>query len=225
MIEFKPEIGKKTDAGEIPATHEKGEQVPAKSAEQHSVQRKKSKDGIIAIRNSNELHEPFFKKHMSQPISMKSHEFPDIGDLRSSVRFDAGTGCIWLEQQRVMLLHTSAFGALRDELFESMGTQNAKGVLFRMGLKSGEADAHLARRLRPDASDEDTFAVGPQPPRSGRRRSRIAGTTRDRHSLWPLPRGVYLAKLIRSPATPCVPGAQRRAGMLAPDWVCQWLHL
>ncbi|MEE8495174.1 MAG: sigma 54-interacting transcriptional regulator [Xanthomonadales bacterium] len=99
---------------------------------------------------------------MSQQISEESHEFPDIGDLRDSVRFDAGTGCIWLEQQRVMLLHTSAFGALRDELFESLGTENAKGVLFRMGLKSGEADAHLARRLRPDASDEDVFAVGPQ---------------------------------------------------------------
>ncbi len=61
-----------------------------------------------------------------------------------------------------MLLHTSAFGALRDELFESLGTKNAKGVLFRIGLKSGEADAHLARRLRADASDEDAFAVGPQ---------------------------------------------------------------
>jgi DNA-binding NtrC family response regulator/predicted hydrocarbon binding protein len=99
---------------------------------------------------------------MSPNISEKSYEFPDIGDLRDSVRFDAGTGSIWLEQQRVMLLHTTAFGALRDELFESLGTENAKGVLFRMGLKSGEADAHLARRLRPDASDEDTFAVGPQ---------------------------------------------------------------
>ncbi len=99
---------------------------------------------------------------MNIQISEESHEFPDIGDLRNTVRFDAGTGCIWLEQQRVMLLHTSAFGALRDELFESLGMESAKGVLFRMGLKSGEADAHLARRLRPDASDEDTFAVGPQ---------------------------------------------------------------
>ncbi len=78
------------------------------------------------------------------------------------MRFDAGTGCIWLEQQRVMLLHTTAFGSLRDELFRSLGTENAKGVLFRMGLKSGEADAHFARRLRPQASDEDAFAVGPQ---------------------------------------------------------------
>ncbi len=99
---------------------------------------------------------------MSPQIPDKNHEFPDIGDLRNSVRFDAGTGCIWLEQQRVMLLHTTAFGALRDELFESLGTENAKGVLFRMGIKSGEADAHFARRLRPEASDEDTFAVGPQ---------------------------------------------------------------
>jgi len=99
---------------------------------------------------------------MNTQLSEESHEFPDIGDLRDSVRFDAGTGCIWLEQQRVMLLHTSAFGALRDELFESLGIESAKGVLFRMGLKSGEADAHLARRLRPDSSDEDTFAVGPQ---------------------------------------------------------------
>ena len=99
---------------------------------------------------------------MSAKISKETYEFPDIGDLRNSVRFDAGTGCIWLEQQRVMLLHTTAFGALRDELFESLGTENARGVLFRMGMKSGEADSHLARRLRPDASDEDTFAVGPQ---------------------------------------------------------------
>jgi DNA-binding NtrC family response regulator/predicted hydrocarbon binding protein len=91
-----------------------------------------------------------------------THEFPDIRDLREAVRFDAGTGCIWIEQLRVMLIHTSAFGALRDELIESLGWEKAKGVMFRMGRKSGEADAHLARRLRGGASDEDAFAVGPQ---------------------------------------------------------------
>ncbi|MBE9548804.1 MAG: sigma 54-interacting transcriptional regulator [Proteobacteria bacterium] len=99
---------------------------------------------------------------MSQRKPDHEHQFPDIGDLRTSIRFDAGTGCIWLEQQRVMLLHTAAFGALRDELFESLGTKNSWGVLFRMGRKSGIADAHMARRMRPGASDEDAFAVGPQ---------------------------------------------------------------
>jgi len=162
LRKFKPEIGKQTDAGENPETDVKRGQAPVQYAEKYSLQQEKKGNGIIAYRKSTELHALYYKNYMSQPFPEEFHEFPDIGDLRDAVRFDAGTGCIWLEQQRVMLLHTTAFGALRDELFESLGTEKAKGVLFRMGLKSGEADGHLARRLRPNASDEDTFAVGPQ---------------------------------------------------------------
>lgn len=87
---------------------------------------------------------------------------PSTIDLMDNIRFDADSGRIWLNEQRMLLLHASSFGALRNELIESLGIERAKGVLLRMGGASGRADSKLARIIRSEATDEEAFVVGPQ---------------------------------------------------------------
>ena len=39
--------------------------------------------------------------------------------LRSRLRFDIDAGQIWLDENRMLLVHARAFGALRKELFDT----------------------------------------------------------------------------------------------------------
>ncbi|MBN8948623.1 MAG: sigma 54-interacting transcriptional regulator [Rhodanobacter sp.] len=85
-----------------------------------------------------------------------------LASLRSLVRFESASGHIWLDQHRMMLLHTGALGALRRELLESLGEERARGLLLRMGFVSGQRDAQLARKLRPNLIDQvESFSTGP----------------------------------------------------------------
>lgn len=95
-------------------------------------------------------------------VSKIKTPFPELDDLRKAFQFDDDSGRVWLEEQRMLLFHAASLGALRNELIESLGWERAKGVLMRMGYQSGKQDAQLARKLRPDASDYELFAVGPQ---------------------------------------------------------------
>ena len=88
--------------------------------------------------------------------------YPDIADLMSRLHFSPGEGRIWLDDQRMMLVHSSAMGVLRRELIESLGIDRARGLLTRMGYNSGAKDAELARKVRPKGRIQDMFAVGPQ---------------------------------------------------------------
>ena len=88
--------------------------------------------------------------------------YPDIADLMSRLHFSPGEGRIWLDDQRMVLVHTSAMGVLRQELIESLGIDRARGLLTRMGYNSGTRDAELARKVRPKGRIQDMFAVGPQ---------------------------------------------------------------
>ena len=83
-------------------------------------------------------------------------------DLLSRLRFAPEAGHIWLDSKRMFLLHTEAFAALRQELIETMGVHYARGVLTRMGYKSGSRDAELAKKVRADTSYFERFCVGPQ---------------------------------------------------------------
>ena len=60
-----------------------------------------------------------------------------MGELLSMLRFNAGSGHIWLNEHRMMLLHTRALAGLRRELFDSLGVARARGLLVRMGFASG----------------------------------------------------------------------------------------
>ena len=87
---------------------------------------------------------------------------PSDADLRRMVHFSAGDGRIWLAGQRMLLVHAAALGALRRELIGTIGREQTRRLLLRVGYASGERDAALARQVRGDASAFDMFAVGPQ---------------------------------------------------------------
>jgi DNA-binding NtrC family response regulator/predicted hydrocarbon binding protein len=87
---------------------------------------------------------------------------PDIADLAARLRFSADEGRIWLDDQRMMLLHLGAFAALREELVGRYGLGEARSMFYRMGYQSGARDAELVRKVRPNRKIEEAFAVGPQ---------------------------------------------------------------
>lgn len=82
-------------------------------------------------------------------------------DFTSRLRFAPEEGRIWLDDQRMLLLHASGFGVLRRELIEMLGIERARGLLTRMGYNSGANDAQVARRLRPDAGAASAIELGP----------------------------------------------------------------
>ncbi len=87
---------------------------------------------------------------------------PDWDDLRAKLRFSVRDGRIWLDDQRMLLIHLSSFAALRRELIDMFGVECTRGLLTRMGYASGTRDAEIARKVRPGASYFDILAAGPQ---------------------------------------------------------------
>ena len=88
--------------------------------------------------------------------------FPDLTDLMARLRFSTSDGCIWLDEQRMLLVHAKAMGSLRREMIESLGMDVARGLFTRMGYQAGTYDAQMARKVRPDTSLKNMFVVGPQ---------------------------------------------------------------
>ncbi|TYC51438.1 sigma-54-dependent Fis family transcriptional regulator [Zoogloea oleivorans] len=96
------------------------------------------------------------------PNDRVKHRFPDIEDIIKRLLFSPGDGEIWLDQQRMLLLHSAAIASLRRELIETLGSDKARGLLSRMGYQSGARDADMVRREHRNRNDFDAFAVGPQ---------------------------------------------------------------
>ncbi|MCF4167008.1 sigma 54-interacting transcriptional regulator [Zavarzinia compransoris] len=85
-----------------------------------------------------------------------------MDDLAARLRFCPQVGRIWLDDNRMILLHTHSLGALRNELIETIGVQGARALLTRMGYASGAQDAELAVKVRHGRDFFDFFNVGPQ---------------------------------------------------------------
>lgn len=95
-------------------------------------------------------------------ISTLSLPLPGDDDLRRLIHFSTHDGRIWLAGQRMLLVHAAALGALRRELMQTIGRDATRRLLLRAGFAAGQADAQLARQVRPDADLYKMFAVGPQ---------------------------------------------------------------
>ncbi len=93
---------------------------------------------------------------------MKEIRYPENADLRQLLRFSDKDGLIWLGEHRMVLLHSAALSELRKELIESVGAEQARRILTRMGFASGLRDAELARKIRGSGNLVDAFVVGPQ---------------------------------------------------------------
>ncbi|MRV73016.1 AAA domain-containing protein [Duganella sp. FT92W] len=87
---------------------------------------------------------------------------PTLDDLMQSLQFSPGDGRIWLNGQRMQLLHTSSLGNLRHELMESLGIEKTRGLLTRVGYSAGVRDAQLLRERWPGAEPAALFAAGPR---------------------------------------------------------------
>ncbi|MBF9153089.1 sigma-54-dependent Fis family transcriptional regulator [Novosphingobium jiangmenense] len=83
-------------------------------------------------------------------------------DLFSQLHFDHAQGHIWLAGRRMMMIHARAFGLLRHEVIEAVGLGKARGLFTRQGYNSGAMDAEIAAKVRPGATIEEMFAVGPE---------------------------------------------------------------
>lgn len=90
------------------------------------------------------------------------NQLPGFDDLIARLQLSPESGQIWLGGKRMFMLHLSAFGALRRELIESLGVDQARGLLTRMGYLAGSKDAELVNTLRKDGSVYDAFVIGPQ---------------------------------------------------------------
>lgn len=89
-------------------------------------------------------------------------KYPPDTDLRRLLRFEPDSGSIWLGERRMVLMHTAALAALRQDLINSIGAEHARRILTRMGYASGLSDAEYAKKTRPDETMQDSFMVGPQ---------------------------------------------------------------
>ena len=89
-------------------------------------------------------------------------KFPDFDDIRARLRFCPNDGRIWLDDQRMSLVHAKSLASLRRELIDTLGVDTARGLLTRMGYASGAQDADFARKVRSEQSLIDAFLVGPQ---------------------------------------------------------------
>ncbi len=85
---------------------------------------------------------------------------PTIQDLTECLFFSPGDGRIWLDDQRMVLVHNSSLGALRRELIERLGLERARGLLTRVGYVSGVNDAQLVRERWVDADPAAIFVAG-----------------------------------------------------------------
>ncbi|MEK8031448.1 sigma 54-interacting transcriptional regulator [Ideonella sp. DXS29W] len=85
---------------------------------------------------------------------------PTLGDLTESLFFSPGDGRIWLNDQRMLLLHSSTLGHLRRELIDTLGIDRARGLLTRAGYVSGARDAQLVRERWPQGDAANVFMAG-----------------------------------------------------------------
>ena len=86
----------------------------------------------------------------------------DVEDLSARLRFNPKDAHIWLEGERMILLHLAAFGRMRQELVERLGVGAAREMLERLGGVSGTLDAAIARRSMPHAGALESFKAGPR---------------------------------------------------------------
>ena len=85
---------------------------------------------------------------------------PNVADISECLFFSPGDGRIWLQDQRMVLLHTEALGSMRREMIDSLGTKQARGLFTRAGYVSGARDAQLVRKQWPDADPSAAAIAG-----------------------------------------------------------------
>ena len=87
----------------------------------------------------------------------KAGQSPTMADLTESLFFSPGDGRIWLNDQRMLLWHSSSMGHLRRELIDTLGIDRTRGLLTRAGYVSGARDAQIVRERWPNNDAASVF--------------------------------------------------------------------
>ncbi len=95
-----------------------------------------------------------------RPVPMVPDPF-DVAELGARLHFVPQEGKIWLDDQRMILMHMSALGVLRRELIERLGIEEARGLLTRVGYSSGTLDSAVADQLRARRGPVQAMNIGP----------------------------------------------------------------
>jgi two-component system, NtrC family, response regulator HydG len=82
-------------------------------------------------------------------------------DLQGKLEFAPAKGQIWLDQSRLVLLHTKGLAKLRREVIEQSGLARARSMFWRMGFECGRQDAKFAAKHLGHADDYEVFCIGP----------------------------------------------------------------
>ncbi|MGE0115281.1 MAG: sigma 54-interacting transcriptional regulator [Steroidobacteraceae bacterium] len=107
------------------------------------------------VKSRRRAHKPDIATSIRSRI-LKMH------DLADRLHFSPNEGLIWLDDRRMILLHSEAFGTLRRELVDSLGANTARGLLTRVGYLAGARDAELAWKTYGERSELDFMAAGAQ---------------------------------------------------------------
>lgn len=86
----------------------------------------------------------------------------DVENLSARLSFNPKDAHIWLEGERMMLMHVAALAVLRQELVERLGGEGARAVFSRLGATAGARDAAIAREASPHAGALEAFKTGPR---------------------------------------------------------------
>lgn len=87
---------------------------------------------------------------------------PSLADLTECLFFSPGDGRIWLNDQRMVLMHCSSLGHLRHEIINLVGLERARGLFTRVGYASGSRDAKLVRERWPGSTEAEILMAGTQ---------------------------------------------------------------
>ncbi|RBP81216.1 sigma-54-dependent Fis family transcriptional regulator [Marinomonas rhizomae] len=85
---------------------------------------------------------------------------PTVEELTECLFFSPGDGRIWLDDQRMLLIHSSSFGLLRREMIDSLGLEKSRDILTRTGYLSGLRDAELIQKRWLDSDPASIFTAG-----------------------------------------------------------------
>ena len=107
-----------------------------------------------------ELQSHVFSARTSEDIDEGAA--PTQRDLAEILSFSPGDGRIWMNDQRMVLWRSSTYGALRSELIASLGQEQARSLLTRVGYAAGARDADFVRRMWPDSDPANAFHAGPR---------------------------------------------------------------
>ncbi|VVE17960.1 sigma-54-dependent Fis family transcriptional regulator [Pandoraea nosoerga] len=71
----------------------------------------------------------------------------DAAEILQHLHFNPEEGLIWLNDDRMVLMHVESLRALRQELILSIGLEATRGLMTRIGYSAGCRDAQIAMKI------------------------------------------------------------------------------